>query len=173
MLLEADITMLNLPSSVTILLVIFAWRFLKTLNFLSHKRTSVYRIFFKQIKLGWLLPILVYVSLALDAFSLWCILRPTSITTTVCLISIGLSASIYCIFFVLTLRFNGVYRQAYITSRKFRRLPPMREKTLNLAVNPIVITMSFVFILFLHYLLISFIFTSHIYFESFDQYFSS
>ena len=85
------------PKNVIILIVVFAWSFLKTLGVLSRQQTSGERMLLQQINLGWLTPIVLYSSAGLLAVSLWYLVRPAPITTTVCLTSIGLSIGMTCI----------------------------------------------------------------------------
>jgi hypothetical protein len=155
------------PNSVIILIVVFTWGFLKNLGTLG--RENVDRMLLKQISLGWLQPIFLWCSLVLGVLSIWYLLRPAPMTTTVCLTSIGLSAAIMFIFWVLSFSFNEVYRQAGVISRESRGLPPMSDKALEFGSNRIVITVIYAFMLFLHWLLVSVVLSNQAYFESFAR----
>jgi len=126
---------LKRPKTVLLLIVVFAWSFLKDVEFLVRGSSTADRVLYDEVGLGWLALGLLTVIALLDLAAVRYLIRPTPIGRLVCLASIGLSAVQTSIAFAIARANPDVARQAFVISRESRGLQ-VRAEAIDTIVDP-------------------------------------
>jgi len=123
------------PKTVLLLIVVFAWSFLKGIELLARGSSAADRMLYDEVGIGWLALTLLTVIALLDLAAVKYLIKPAPIGRVVCLASIGLSAVQTSIGFAIARTYPDVARRAFVGSRSSRGLSVQAE-AIDAAVDP-------------------------------------
>lgn len=126
---------LKRPKTIVLLIIFFAWSFLKGMELLVRGSSTADRILYDEVGVGWLAVSLLTVIALLDLAAVRYLIKPAPIGRVVCLASIGLSAVQTSIGFAIARAHPDVARRAFVVSRESRGLP-IRAEAIDAAVDP-------------------------------------
>jgi len=131
------------PFGIWILVVIFGWRCLKSLELLTRGDRVTDSVLFRLIDAGYMHSALLVAILVAHAAALWGLFRPAPVWFWVAVVALSLWVAEHIIAHVAALRHPEQAREAFRISRISRGLHAP-EGALDLAVNP---TLSLVLLL--------------------------
>jgi hypothetical protein len=133
---------LKRPKTVLVLIVVFGWSFLKGIELLVRGSSSVDRMLYEEVGIGWLAVGLLTIIALLDLAAVRYLIKPAPIGRVLCLASIGLSAVQTSIGFAIARTHPDVVRRAFVTSRQSRGLP-VRPEAIDAAADPTMLLLLF------------------------------
>jgi hypothetical protein len=123
------------PKTVVVLIIVFAWSFLKGIELLVRGATTADRVLYDSLGIGWLATSLLTLIALLDLAAIRYLVKPAPAGRLVCLAAIGLSAVHTSMAFAIAREYPDVARRAFVVSRESRGLP-IRQEAVDAAVDP-------------------------------------